>query len=168
MPNAVLPPSTQAGSVAAAVIEPQVPRGWPGTYAPNFSDWLVGDLVFVHSAGDIPGKMIQAYQAVSACPLTRAGRMCTHIGIYVGNGMVVDTTPGVGVTERSVWSYCQTRALQLRRLEDSTIGANQIADIAVKARARLGEPYSIMQAVVSTLFPGAQPPPDGKRPATPP
>lgn len=137
--------------------EPTIPGGWPGAEVPNFSDWREGDFVLVHSSGDIPGVAIQSYQAVSANPLTRAGSICTHVGIYVGDGMVVDTMPGVGVTMKSVWNYCQTRAIQLKRMDPNVFSVAQTAIIATTAKKHIGEPYSVVQAAVSVIFPDTKP-----------
>lgn len=133
---------------------------WPGTYAPNFSDWREGDIVLVHRTPDAIGYAIQASQATSLSPITRAGRICSHAAIYIGGGMVVDATRGAGVSIQSVWNYCQTRAIQVRRLSDPSIPMANIADISVLAQQHDGEPYSVIQAIISKLFPATVPVPD--------
>ena len=103
------------------------------------------------------GLAIQAAQAASLSPVTRAGSLCSHAAIYIGGGMVVDATPGAGVSAQSVWNYCQTRALQVRRIADPSIPMADVADISVVARQHIGEPYSVIQAIASKLFPGTVP-----------
>ena len=146
--------------MVAPLREPLVPVAWPGTYAPNFSDWREGDIVLVHRTPDVIGYAIQASQATSLSPITRAGRICSHAAIYIGGGMVVDATRGAGVSIQSVWNYCQTRAIQVRRLSDPSIPMANIADISVLAQQHDGEPYSVIQAIISKLFPAAVPVPD--------
>lgn len=146
--------------MVAPLREPLVPVAWPGTYAPNFSDWREGDIVLVHRTPDVIGYAIQASQATSLSPITRAGRICSHAAIYIGGGMVVDATRGAGVSIQSVWNYCQARAIQVRRLSDPSIPMANIADISVLAQQHDGEPYSVIQAIISKLFPATVPVPD--------
>ena len=146
--------------MVAPVREPNVPTGWPGTYVPNFSAWRLGDIVLVHRTADLTGAAIQGAQAASMSAVTRAGSICSHAAIYVGNGEVIDATVGAGVAIRSVWGYCQTRAIQVRRLAHPSIPASDIAEIATAARRHIGEPYSVLQVIVSKLFPGTVPVPD--------
>ena len=160
MASRVLPPATQAAEVVAPRREPNVPPGWPGSYVPNFSDWRLGDIVLVHRSADLVGAAIQAAQAASRSSVTKAGRVCSHAAIYVGDGEVVDATVDAGVALRSVWGYCQTRAIQLRRLVHPSIPASDIADIAAGARSHIGEPYSVLQVIISKLVPGTVPVPE--------
>jgi len=146
--------------VVAPLREPLVPVAWPGTYVPNFSDWREGDIVLVHRTSDAIGYAIQASQAASLSPITRAGSICSHAAVYIGGGMVVDETLGVGVSAQSIWNYCQTRAIQVRRLSDPSIPMADIADISVFAQQHDGESYSVIQAIISKLFPGTVPIPD--------
>jgi len=67
---------------------------------------------------------------------------------------------GAGVSLRSVWNYCQTRSIQVRRFIDPSIPPADIAAIAATARQHIGEPYSVLQVIVSKLFPGTVPAPD--------
>lgn len=127
---------------------------------PNFSEWREGDIVLVHRAPNVIGYAIQAAQAASLSPITRAGSVCSHAGIYFGGGMMVDATVGTGVSARSVWGYCQFRSMQVRRLSDPSIPMADIADISVFAQQHVGEPYSVIQAIISKLFPGTVPIPD--------
>lgn len=133
---------------------------WPGTYVPNFSDWREGDIVLVHRTPDAIGYAIQASQAASLSPVTRAGSICSHAAIYIGAGLVVDSTRGAGVSMQSVWNYCQSRAIQVRRLSDPSIPMTDIADISAFAQQHIGEAYSVMQAFISKVFPGTVPVPD--------
>ena len=146
--------------MVAPLREPLVPVAWPGTYVPNFSAWREGDVVLVHRTPDAIGYAIQASQAASLSPVTRAGRICSHAAIYIGGGMVVDATRSAGVSMQSVWNYCQTRAIQVRRLSDPSIPMADIADISVFAQQHDGEPYSVIQAIISKLFPETVPVPD--------
>ena len=157
MLSPVLPPSTQAAGVVAPYREASVPAGWPGVFVPNFSDWRVGDIVVAHHTPDLVGLGILSAQSASASPVTRAGRVYSHAAIYVGAGMVVDATLALGISEQSVWNYCQTRALQVRRIDDPTVPTADIADIAASARLHVGESYSWFQALVSKIWPGTVP-----------
>jgi len=137
-----------------------VPVVWPGTHVPNFSDWSEGDIVLVHRSANAVGFGIQASQAASFNPVTRAGRVWSHAAIYVGGGMVVDTTLTSGVSAQSVWNYCQTRALKVRRITNPSIPMADIADISVEAQRHIGKTYSLIQAIVSKVVPGTIPAPN--------
>lgn len=143
--------------MVAAQREPLVPVAWPGTCVPNFSDWREGDIVLVHRSADLVGFGIQASQAASFSPVTRAGSICSHAAIYIGGGMIVDAAFPAGVSVQSVWNYCQTRSIQVRRITDPSISAAAIADISVEAQRHIGKPYSLIQAIVSKLVPGTLP-----------
>jgi cell wall-associated NlpC family hydrolase len=155
----VLPPSTHASGRVGQTLEAHVPHLWTGVHVPNFSDRQPGDIVLVYRASDVIGHAMQYGQLLSANQLMRAGNLCSHAAIYVGDGNVVDASYPIGVQERPVWDYCQYRALQLRRMTDAAIPAAHVADIAAKARAHVGEPYSVIQLILAKLgWVGAQVP----------
>ena len=137
-----------------------MPAAWPGVYVPNFSDWRDGDIILVHRAADAAGHALQAAQALSLSPVTRAGSVWSHAAVYVGDGMVVDATIASGVSLRSIWAYCQAREVRVRRLSDPSIPATDVDEIALAARRHIGEPYSVLQAIVSKLVPGTVPTPN--------
>jgi cell wall-associated NlpC family hydrolase len=124
---------------------------------PNFGDWRAGDIVLVHRTPNAVGYAIQASQAASFSPITRAGSICSHVAIYVGDGNVIDATPSLGVALQSVWNHCQNRPIQLRRLADPSIPPTDIADIAACAQTHIGKSYSLLQAVTSKVYPGTVP-----------
>ena len=157
MLDAVLAPHHEAGARASVDQEPSVPRDWPGTYCPNFSDWAPGDIVLVYRQDILLGAALQVGQAFSLNPLMALSSHLTHAGIYVGDGMMMDASWGRGVDLVSVWGYCQSRSIELRRLQDPSIPANQVAGIAAKALTHRGEPYSTVGLVLSKLWPGVQP-----------
>jgi cell wall-associated NlpC family hydrolase len=132
-----------------------VPDDWPGTYCPNFSDWAPGDIVLVHRTQDITGILLAAGQLASLKSSIRKSYHVTHAGIYVGGGRMIDATPGRPVDTVSLWEYCQTRPLELRRVPD-VVGQ----DIADAANSHLGQSYSILQVVLSKLVPGTKVVPD--------
>jgi hypothetical protein len=70
---------------------------------------------------------------------------------------IVDATLGAGVSAQSVGNYCQHRASQVRRLSDPPIPEADVAEIAVKAKQHIGEPYSVIQVIISELLPGTVP-----------
>ena len=74
--------------------------------------------------------------------------------------MLVDATLGSGVSAQSVWNYCQTRAIRVRRLSDPSIQMGHLANISMQAQRQVGKPYSLLQAIVSKLVPGTTPVPD--------
>jgi uncharacterized protein YycO len=144
--------------VLGSSIEPLTPPGWPGTYVPNFSDWTLGDIVLVEGTG-VTGNAIQLGQTISTNAAMRAGSQWSHAAVYVGNGDVVDATLAAGIQSRSVWNYCQSRAVTIRRITDPSIPSMDIAEIATKARSHIGQPYSIMQPLLAKLgWLGAQTP----------
>lgn len=125
---------------------------------PNFSDWRAGDIVLVEAIGFV-GGVIQAGQMITTNPLMAAGSQWSHAAIYIGNGMVVDATWGAGITAQSLWTYCQSREVTLRRIDDPSIPAADIQDIAKYAASHIGEPYSAIQALLAKLgWSGAQTP----------
>ena len=111
----------------------------------------------VHRYPGLAGFVLQAGQFLSTKPLTALGSHMTHVGIYVGDGMMVDATLGRPIGKVSVWSYCQSRSDQVRRIVDPAITPEQIADIAVMARAHVGESYSTLALIASKLWPGTRP-----------
>ena len=68
---------------------------------------------------------------------------------------MIDATPGRPVDTVSLWEYCQTKAVELRRVPD-VVGQ----DIADAANSHLGQSYSILQVVLSKLVPGTVAVPD--------
>lgn len=106
------------------------------------------------------GRVIRLAQRASRNPLSRSGRQVTHAGIYVGDGMLVEARLRHPVSERSVWEYCRTRQLQVRRLRnDGSLPGTAGDDIAAVARGHIGEPYSALAAILSKLIPGTKPVP---------
>lgn len=148
----MLPSHAQAAAqgVGRAPREPNVPAYWPGTYVPNLSDWKPGDIVLVEAAG-LGGGLIQLAQTITAKPLMGLGSQWSHAAIYIGQGMVVDATFGAGVQQQSVWNYCQLRAITLRRIDDPSIPAADIANIAMYAQLHVGQSYSALQALLGKL-----------------
>ncbi|CAN5897517.1 hypothetical protein BH11PSE8_BH11PSE8_12710 [soil metagenome] len=118
---------------------------------PNFGDWHPGDIVLVHAQASPVGKLLRAGQRLSRNELMRAGSDCTHAGIYVGNGVMVDANRRSGVSACSVWDFCQFRSLQLRRVKDAAIPAERVAEIASKAATHIGEPYSVVEVLLAKL-----------------
>ena len=130
--------------------EPNVPANWNGTYCPNFTDWKLGDIVLIAGYGSA-GILIQNAQLASRNPLMNKGARWTHAAIYVGDGMVVDAAMSAGVMERSLWEYCEHRAITVRRLDDPSIPQAEIADIAARAKKHINKPYSAWQALIAAL-----------------
>jgi uncharacterized protein YycO len=154
--STVLPELTQVLGTQRLPKEVQVPLGWPGTHCPNFSAWQPGDIVLVHKGAGFAGAIIPAAQSASFNLLMLKHKDVTHAGIYTGSGMMVDATPGRPIAEVSVWDYCQTRKLQVRRLSDPSLPATSGMDIVREARLYVGQPYSTAQAVFAKLWPGTK------------
>lgn len=151
MPNSILPSHATAattGGIGAAPREPSVPSGWPGSYAPNLSDWRAGDIVLVEGVG-LSGLFIQAGQAVSGRAMALASGW-THAAIYTGAGMVVDATVGGGIQRQSLWNYVHHRAITVRRIDDPAIPHADVR-IALAASAHVGKPCSRLQVVLGKL-----------------
>jgi hypothetical protein len=73
--------------------------------------------------------------------------------------MVVDATFPSGVTQQPLWNYCENRAVTVRRLGDPNLSIAARRFIALAASAHVGEPYSVLQAVLAKLgLPSAQAP----------
>lgn len=155
--ESVLPPSVEAAPARSADREPLIPADWPGTWVPNFSDWRLGDIVLVRAGEDLFGPALRVAQQASFSPLARRGCSWTHAAIYVGAGDVVDASFGRGVVRQSVWNYCQTRALRVRRLP-LPLGTPEAREAAVEAAlGRVGRPYSTPEVVRSKLVPRTSP-----------
>ncbi|QJW83367.1 hypothetical protein HK414_01605 [Ramlibacter terrae] len=141
----VLPSFRYAASCLGIAREANVPSGWPVHYVPNLSDWQEGDLVLFEATS----WLIPAAQWLKG--RTRVHRKWSHAAIYVGNGEIVEAVVGQGVVVRSLWQYCQTRELMLRRLDVPTLPAANIQKIALQARALVGKPYSRQHALLGLL-----------------
>lgn len=144
----LLPPPRQAA---------YVPPGWSAPLVPNFADWELGDVILVESDGSATSRSIQAMQWISLNAATHKGHIYTHAGLYVGDGHLIDATLADGIAERSVWDYCQSRPLIVRRI--SRLAAGDGAKIVATARTHLGKPYSWFGAVLSKLIPKTTPNP---------
>ena len=136
-----------------------VPVSWPAASVPNFSEWRPGDIVLVANDGSKAGLGIQTAQGLARDARVREAARFTHAAVYVGDGMLIDATVQSGISRRSVWYYCQRRALTLRRVPDASIPAADIEAIAVAATRHIGEPYSLSAAVFSKLIPNTEPNP---------
>jgi cell wall-associated NlpC family hydrolase len=154
----VLPPFAAGDWDEAAPLE-TAPAGWTANRVPNLSAWLPGDVVLVAAAADVTGLAVRAAQRLSRQAAIRAAASFTHAGFYVGGGQMIDLTPRDGVARRSVWHYCEKRAIALRRLR-SPDGADLGKRIAIAADAHRGEPYSATAAILSKLIPGTWPDPN--------
>lgn len=159
MLSGVLPAIGQADISDRPPDERAVPAGWPGHLVPNFSQWQAGDIVLVASDGSVGGKAIELAQSLSRNANVRQASVFTHAAIYIGGGMLIDATLEQQIARRSVWYYCQHRAVMVRRLPDTTIPITDIEDIAVMAATHVGEPYSLSAAIFSKLIPGTEPDP---------
>lgn len=96
-------------------------------------------------------------QATSSNPLIQQGCDWTHAGVYVGEGSIVDAIFPLGVVRQSVWHYCQSRGIRVKRLDSPSIPAQKVAQIATVADSYVGKPYAHWQAVFARLgLPQAQ------------
>lgn len=139
--------------------EYSAPAGWPGHIVPNFSEWCLGDIVLVHSDGSAKDVLISAGQAASRSRATRDGCMFVHAAVYVGDDSIVDMTVAHGLAKRSIWPYCQTNPIVLRRIPNLTLHERfRIADEA-ELLARGGHNYSWWSLILSKLVPGTVPDP---------
>ena len=131
----------------------RVPRGWPVQQCPNLHDWLPGDIVLVHAARDVVGLALSAAQAAAGLTLgiemLRSHCSVTHAGVYVGEGYMVDVTPKRLAEKVSVWTYAQTRKVELRRVP-GTSGE----EIAKAALSYIGKPYNLRGLISDGFFPG--------------
>lgn len=74
--------------------------------------------------------------------------------------MALDSIGRAQPIVKSVWNYSQTRAIQVRRLLHPSIPIADILDISGFAQQHIGEPYSVLQAIISKLIPGSAPNPN--------
>lgn len=156
----MLPAITGANLSDRPAAEPAVPRGWPGHLVPNFSQWLPGDVVLVAADDGKSSLPVQLAQRTARQRAVRQAASFTHAALYLGDGMLIDVTPEDGVATRSVWFYCQRRALMLRRLQLPDSPAAVGASVRDAALSHVGQPYSLVEAVVSKLLPATVPNPD--------
>lgn len=154
--SAILPPHSHASSALAQVKEAKTPSHWPAWEVPNFSDWAVGDIVLVRAPS--PSSPVLLVQAGSPNHLIRQGCSWTHAGVYVGDGNIVDAMYKHGVVRQSVWNYCQSRSIRVRRLP-SKLPRNKVATMAPIANGYVGQPYATWAAILHGfahyLVPGA-------------
>lgn len=159
MRSTLLPAITGADLSDNPAAEPAVPPGWPAPLVPNFSQWLPGDVVLVAADDGKSSLPVALAQRASRQRPVRQAASFTHAGLYLGDGMLVDATPADGVSQRSLWFYCQRRAIALRRLRlpeaDGALGP----ELCNAALAQLGRPYSVLEAVMSKLLPATLPNP---------
>jgi len=117
-------------------------------------------VVLVASDGSTAGWLIEQVQRLSLTQATRAAARFTHAAVYVGDGMVIDARPGEPISRRSVWQYCEQRELLLRRLPSRSIPLQHVLAIAEAAQRHLGEPYSIIEAVLALMRRDSEPDPE--------
>lgn len=92
---------------------------WPAgeTSIPNFSDWQAGDLVLIKSSGTVVSSTIEGVQASIRSSSPPFGEPeWTHVAIYVGHGLVVESVPLHGMRYAPVHHYVLNRAVRVRRL----------------------------------------------------
>jgi uncharacterized protein YycO len=84
---------------------------------PNLSDLQAGDVVLVKADPSPLGATIRGVQGslLSASP-PHGDPDWTHVGLYVGEGLIVETVPGHGVRYCPVSQYAAQRDLRARRL----------------------------------------------------
>jgi hypothetical protein len=75
--------------------------------------------------------------------------------VYVGNGLVIDATYGQPIKERSLWEYCERRAITVRRVRPSS--RLEILETANAVRGFLGLPYGTWDVVFDKLWPRTLP-----------
>ena len=156
MLDTVLPSLAHAKLTADAAVEPSTPRGWPGRWVPNFSDWQRGDIVLFATSGSKTGWLVQVAQGTVNNPDVRQAAHFTHAAVYVGDGLLIEASPGRPIGTQTVWHYCRQRALMLRRLAAIDIQKDRIDAIADAAVRHVGKAYSRTEAVRSLLAPGRE------------
>lgn len=158
MPDCGLAAHDSEKKVVSNVFESSIP-GWPGTYIPNFSQWLAGDIVLVGAAPNLIGHVLRAGQAFTTrTSLLDDANYWTHAALYVGKGQLVEAVFPDGVIESSIWRYCENRSVLVRRL-DAPFTLNDGVVAAQKAKTLVGNPYSWQEVMRSVLIPGTEPDP---------
>ena len=137
-----------------------VPRGWPHTISPNFSDWHSGDIVLIKSNGSLKDRGIVGRQTLSRKRATRAGKKWVHAALYVGGGEIIDITRTLGAAQRSLWVYCQDHDITVRRHPNLTDAQRASTVNAASSLVARGVQYSTWQLLVSTVVPNTVPNPD--------
>lgn len=135
-----------------------VPAKWPAPLVPNFSDWSEADIVLVGNDGTAAGNLIVTSQYASISAATRAGALYTHAALYIGNGMLIDSTAKVGIAARPVWEYCKDRQLTVRRVPG--LSDAETSQIVSKAKSHDGKAYSWFQLIASKFIPLTEPHPE--------
>jgi hypothetical protein len=110
-------PGSGAFALVGATLEP-VATSWPDDGpVPNLSDWQAGDLVLVRSDGSATARTITAVQGSLRSGQPPFGDPdWTHVGLYVGNGLMIEAVPQRGVRYCPLAEYARTRSLRVRRL----------------------------------------------------
>lgn len=156
--SSILPPASSINPSSVLTTEPAAPTGWPGAVVPNFSDWRPGDIVLVRGPKGTAGTMVRLDQALSTNGVIRSSREWTHAAVYVGDGCVIDATYGQPIAERSLWDYCERRAITVRRVRpSSTVTRQDIEDTANAVRGFLGLPYGTWDVIFDAIWPRSLP-----------
>lgn len=126
----------------------EAPAAWLPAICPNFGDWVPGDIILVHrvsSSFDPFGFVLEGSQRISLVARGSNAEQfshVTHAGIYVGDGLMVDSVPRMGVRRISVWTLASVRTLQVRR----AVGFDGPA-IAAFAEGEVGKSYNILALI---------------------
>lgn len=112
----VLPALAQ--NPAVSLVQEARPLTWPTSLVvvPNLSTLQPGDLVLVKADQSPFGAAIRGVQGslLSSSP-PNGDPDWTHVGLYVGDGLMVETVPTHGVRYCPVSQYVQSRDLRVRR-----------------------------------------------------
>lgn len=83
--------------------KPKAYADWTNLYLPNFTDWELGDFVLFRPHNpDFFQDKIQRWQGTT---FSKQDAIWTHVGVYVGNGKLIDSLVSGGIARRSIATW---------------------------------------------------------------
>ena len=124
-------------------------------FVPNFTDVQAGDLVLIRADQTAIGATIQGVQgSLPSSSPPNGDPDWTHVGVYVNDGLMVETVPGRGVRYCPISHYVQTRDIRVRRLtrQGTRIAVSAGEKVVREAAAFFEQKYSYWSIVKHLLM----------------
>lgn len=144
-------PSHQAVNGVGWALE-FAPDGWPGLAVPNFSNWKPGDIVLVGKDESFQSRTTSTLQRTHRKSFEMGENYWTHAALYIGNGEIVEVDFKAGLVRSSVWKYCHSRTLSLRRVPDVDISQQDRQAAVDWALQHIGTPYGKFHLLWTSLI----------------